>query len=519
MKIIQTFLSAGHYDNRSEDTWWTEEKYRCFSFALSCLQLVKYYPDVTLITDKKGKELLIDAFHLPYHNVRVALDDAGIDAACITDGLAKVFSWSLPLEPFCYVDETVFLWEPLSPQVLQHGFFAFNSELDNDLVLKGIFALRNFFGDIPSELFMQGQPKVSLSTRIVGGKVSLYKEYYAFVMDFINRHRRADFDARMFRRGEVDPILLNYFIAQFSHAVPRRDVIDFAIDDRHFTPFTVFEPIQPACRLSYIPEGLKSDFNTQSNLSFILKSLYPEVHQKINRYFRDREDQKERTNISQRYAGVPEKDFFVRTQKALELISSTTADRNQTVNFSVKHTEVLLHHLPDSDEKKLAQDAFDFEKAKYAFHLDVTNGLSADYQRRSEDYRQLFFENVIDVEQVRFVRQASTRVVESLWKWGIYTNIEALYPLRVVYNYALPAGYFQTLLWFSQDMNMVAEYDLQQFDMILLDAFQNPATFENAFRDMGQYFEEGPGELEVLKPFALSRLKELLLMGAIGLAR
>jgi len=53
---------------------WSDKKYNYMSWAFSCLQFKKYYSEVELITDKLGKELLIDKLELPYTSVKVELD-------------------------------------------------------------------------------------------------------------------------------------------------------------------------------------------------------------------------------------------------------------------------------------------------------------------------------------------------------------------------------------------------------------------------------------------------------------
>jgi len=63
MKIVQTFWT-GHsetYDNPFDlKGGWLSGEYHWMSWALSCLQLKKFYKEIELVTDKKGKQILID---------------------------------------------------------------------------------------------------------------------------------------------------------------------------------------------------------------------------------------------------------------------------------------------------------------------------------------------------------------------------------------------------------------------------------------------------------------------------
>lgn len=520
MKFIQTFLSACYLNNELSDQWWSHEKYRCYSFALSSHQLVKHDSDVTLVTDKKGKELLIDIFKLPYRNVHIALDEEMNQMPVVTDGLAKIFSWSLPDAPFIFVDETVFLWNALPEESLHHTFLTFAEERNSDPVLKGLYALQKVFNDIPAYLLNEGHAKLSFSTRIVGGTDERFKHYYSFVKDLITERIGHEFQAKAFSSGEIDPVFLDYFILQFCRlqSIPVKRLFDFAIDDRHFTPFTVFDPIHPDIRLSYIASGLKSDQNTQSNLSFILQSLYPDTHEKIDRYFSKIMEKEDTTATNSE--SLDERNFFVRTFKAIEILSQPSA-HGATLPGTVRALETFIHCWPESEEGKLIQDAFAFEKAKYEYHSTIASSefrLSRQ-KLKLNDYRKLFLEQDMDIYRSVFVCGEDIQVVETQWKWGVYTHIQALYPLRVVYNCTMPSEYFQTLLVFNPDINAITEYDLEQFDMLLLDAFRNPSSLEGAFAYISQYFEEGREGVEMLKPFALARFKELFFMGAIVLTR
>src|ERR1700749_4013895 len=105
MKIVQSFWSAPYLFSKKESPGsrfnggWPEKRFNYFSWALSCLQLSKFYTDVELITDSRGKDLLIDKMALPYTTVKVRLDeldryDPGLWA------LGKILSYAQNDEPF-----------------------------------------------------------------------------------------------------------------------------------------------------------------------------------------------------------------------------------------------------------------------------------------------------------------------------------------------------------------------------------------------------------------------------------
>ena len=118
MKIIHSFWSKPSLERsaeRFEDRkmgGWLDKKYNYMSWTLSCLQFRKHHGFIELVTDAKGKELLIDNLKLPYDNVRVELDifnDYHPDLWAIS----KLHSYTLQDEPFLHVDGDVYVWKEL----------------------------------------------------------------------------------------------------------------------------------------------------------------------------------------------------------------------------------------------------------------------------------------------------------------------------------------------------------------------------------------------------------------------
>lgn len=479
------------------------------------MQLTKFHPDTMLITDRHGKELLIDVFKLPYRNVQIVLDELADELPVVTDGLAKVFSWTLPKDRFFFVDETVCLWKGLDLSKLNEEVFAFESERNSDDVLRGLFELQSLIPNLAENFLNAEKPKLSFATRIAGGNPELLRAYYTFVNEFLNDPLRKNTDLTILQTGTCDPLFLNYFVSEFFRQMSVRvsTLYNVAIDETQFTPFKVFEPLRPHA-VSYIPNGLKPDFNTQANLSFLLETLYPEVYQRISAYFTE-EERFSRTAVQKPWMPNNEQDFFVRTLKAIDIVSPDVPFVEPVVQHLPADINVAVSGLPETVEKKLVQDVFEFEKARRTFHDSSFYDRAAIHRRRMENYSRFYLTKEFDVAKSRFVCSKNIAVVESAWKWGVHTGIEALYPLRVIYNYAMPEGYFQTLLWRNQEFGGVSEYDLEQIEMIMLHLFNMPSSLEDVFDRMGEYFEEGREGVEQVKHIAFSKFRELLFMGAL----
>lgn len=136
MKIVQSFWSGPKAAVSEKNTLaisagWISPEYHWMSWALSCLQLKKYYDRVELVTDEPGQRLLIDTLGLPYSSVSIALQNNELDN--LAPGLwamPKVYTYGLQREPFLHVDGDIYIAEPFSEKLLASPIVTQNPELD-----------------------------------------------------------------------------------------------------------------------------------------------------------------------------------------------------------------------------------------------------------------------------------------------------------------------------------------------------------------------------------------------------
>lgn len=161
MKIIQSFWSYPALRREPVlggtciNGGWLNEKYHLMSWALSCLQLRKYYNEVELFTDKVGKEILIDKLGLPYTNVHLIFDDLQNFNSQLW-ALGKIFTYSKQKKPFLHVDGDVYVWKRFSNRIENASIIAQNVEIGF-----------SFYGPLLNSLFEQNFyiPESILRTR------------------------------------------------------------------------------------------------------------------------------------------------------------------------------------------------------------------------------------------------------------------------------------------------------------------------------------------------------------------
>jgi len=159
IKIIHSFWSEPTlevHEKLANDTGlkrrsggWLNKKYNYLSWALSCLTIRKIYDQVELVTDARGKSLLIDKLELPYTHVSVELDK--LDGQNIELwATAKLLAYKIQKEPFLHLDSDVYLWKPFSDEIITAGLVAQNPENDFESYKNIWRQVLNGFEHIPS---------------------------------------------------------------------------------------------------------------------------------------------------------------------------------------------------------------------------------------------------------------------------------------------------------------------------------------------------------------------------------
>lgn len=127
--IVQSFWT-GQQNTETNSFGWLSPKFHALSWALSSLQLSKFY-DVELYTDNNGCELLINKLQLPYKKVHVVLDELNHFHKDFW-ALPKIKTYSLQKEAFLHVDGDVFIWEKFPGKLLRSDIISQNLEITTE---------------------------------------------------------------------------------------------------------------------------------------------------------------------------------------------------------------------------------------------------------------------------------------------------------------------------------------------------------------------------------------------------
>jgi hypothetical protein len=199
MKIVQSFWtkpflqSADSLVDSRINGGWPQRKHNYYSWALSVLQLRKYYEKVELLTDELGRYILIEKLKLPYTSVLVELNeldhyDAGLWA------LGKIYAYSRQKEPFLHVDSDVFIWQKFDERIAAADLVAQNREMMNNLYQKALEDIVEKFAYVPPylrEMLRTGQFGCSNAGILGGRDVDFFKQYTFEIFSFVNKNDRS----------------------------------------------------------------------------------------------------------------------------------------------------------------------------------------------------------------------------------------------------------------------------------------------------------------------------------------
>ncbi|MBN9384015.1 MAG: hypothetical protein J0H74_24905 [Chitinophagaceae bacterium] len=194
MKIVQSFWSKpGKKGDGFNNFGWPDRKFNFFAWTLSLLQFRKYYPEVELVTDKEGYNLLVEKLELPYTSTRVCLDELN-DYHPELFALGKIYAYRLQEHPFIHVDNDVFIWEKFSDQLVSAALIGQNLE-DGDLynrfyrmIFFELVDKIGYYPDVLNDSLDRNHRILAVNAGILGGtSMDFFKLYTREAFEFVDK--------------------------------------------------------------------------------------------------------------------------------------------------------------------------------------------------------------------------------------------------------------------------------------------------------------------------------------------
>jgi len=195
MKIVHSFWSkpalAQNLTVEKVKGGFRSNKHHYMSWALSCLRFREHYSEVELVTDLRGKKLLIDTLKLPYSNVSTDLERLNKYPHELW-ALGKLYAYARQNQPFLHVDGDVYIWDKFDDLLESADLIGQHLDKDEGAYHHGMKQLKSNNISIPSEMdadFSIQRKFHATNAGILGGNnIDFFKEFTDRAFWFVNQN-------------------------------------------------------------------------------------------------------------------------------------------------------------------------------------------------------------------------------------------------------------------------------------------------------------------------------------------
>lgn len=559
MKIVQTFWTGpgggAEKPGLGMQGGWLSAEYHWMSWALSCLQLIRLHGQVELVTDRRGKEILVDTLQLPFTTVTTALEGKLDDCPAGLWAMAKIYSYSIQQEPFIHLDSDLFLWKALGPEVLNADLVSQNLEVDLYFYRDILAEIKQHFAYIPEVLAPvadAGHVYASNAGMLGGRHLPFIRAYCQEAFTFIGNNRPHLEKVSSFGLNFLVEQCLFHYMARGQH-VPVTYFMPDPVDHPLFQEYVRFTDVPGVAmihtvgafkRQGFICDQLARRLRRESpahyyriiglcreNKLTLRHKVYHTVPFSLPRFYPDH------YRLMLRGGGLPgpgdagsgnapaggllrEPDFtadFARTRAAMDLFDQAPAAG------AAADVEGFLAAAPEGENKDRLAEIFGLERQK-ATMCDDFRDPALNWARyaadllRYQDTERLFLRPGEELLELPITPHETMRYIPLEWHWlgepGEETKavVERTFAAeRAVYAVALVPDVLQLTV---QEMYQDA------LDVLIIEACRSPKTIRQVMHALEEYFE--PDQLkdayDDYKRLLLDSVKRLMYAGIIAKA-
>jgi hypothetical protein len=542
MKFLQTFWTGPEDISKKKllglKAGWLSPEYHWMSWALSCLQAKSIFGSVNLVTDKAGKELLVDLLQLPYTTVSTALQGTLNNYHPSLWALAKIYTYSIQTEPFLHLDGDVYLWQKPPQNVLNSPLLAQN--LDKNLpfyadILNQINDHLSFIPESFSRKDFEHKDVYASNAGLLGGHdLSFFKEYSRRAFEFIDKNKA---DLEKMTTGSLNLIFEQYLFCQL--AAESNIPVSYykpPVEDPVFKDYIRFEDY-PHLQMVHPVGGFKQYAHVCDHLAKTLRKDYPEYYYRIINLLRDAD-----TGIRSAIYNLPQltitslspvskekksptrfEQVFIRTRAAIDYVNKKYDQKiDLDENITPEHFNDLVNSSKlSTDDKERLLEIFHWEYERNIFLRKTYSGLAAInklYAENIDDYTliQSIFslpKNAILQTRVRIQEEYLQLGLGWYWKYDYLKDI----PTIVERNFGQERSELTAILLPDVLQAGIKEYYPDELDLIIIETLKNTFTTEALLTEMKQYFseEEVKDDYPAFELLIIDVVKRLLYYGLL----
>jgi Txe/YoeB family toxin of Txe-Axe toxin-antitoxin module len=505
MRIVQTFHPIKGTNLLSDSFGWLAPEYHLMGWTLSCLQLKKYYSQVCLYTSDLGAEILIDVLQLPYSEVCITHNNLSIPHNKLW-AMPKIYTYSMQKEPFLHVDGDVFLFAPLSENLITMPLIAQNEEEATHFYTSTQMEIEKkltYLPDIVKNDFKTEAPIHAINAGIIGGKdLSFFKYYTDLAFKYINLNSN--------NLSSIDVNKFNVFYEQHLFYCCAQDqeknigyYFDHIFSDNQYSGLASFWEVPYARKYLHLLGEFKRNVFACKKLAEKLREDYPEYYYRIIALFK-------RNNYELKYDYYDLDTFSV--SRLLEFNKKSKKNySNQIFYVDKKETdekiifETLMNRHESMQIKEMIKSDNNFERndliTNYKnFVKNVANIVKENstissnylYGRDIEalSWYRLVFGKEKSNGEIRLVKCPEVDTLSSKYNWGAfwckYNQLGSPYYDEL----KIEEGDHPTIIIPEANKFGFSIYDLEKLDIILLDIVKNPKTINSILDEVKYYFED-----------------------------
>ncbi|MHA4808598.1 DUF6734 family protein [Flavitalea flava] len=530
-----------HDNGLSIKAGWLSPEFHWMSWALSCLRLKELYGEVELITDKKGKKVLIDTLGLPYSKVSTSLEGTLDHYPKELWALAKVHSYSIQKEPFIHIDGDVFLWQPFNRDLLHAPVISQNQELNlffYKTILDEVNANFSYIPEYFSQIHYENKDIRSSNAGIIGGNdLGFIAKYCRNAFDFIDRNMNC---LQKVNTGNLNFLFEQYLLYQLAaqQKIPIHYFMEDIVDNPLFRDYVRFED-HPFLKMIHPVGGFKKMHNICNQLAKKLRKDYPDFYYKIIRTLKKAE-----VPLNIRYYAddrglvkgmTPGNGVigFERTIAAIDLLQRKHTGPPVQENPAIKdlQQEELYAFIDSFDipglqksEKDCLLEIFALESAriksfvKWIADPDTLTHLYNQDVTSFNIIQEVFGRTPEQALTIRVKLNEMVEVMDVNWGWR-YEYVEQI-PALVSRIFGEPALFRQIALIPSVLQASVDEYNLDEIDMLIAEICKEPQQINEIADKIKPFFgqEEVDKNLSAFFKLITDSVKRMTYAGILGVS-
>ncbi len=512
MKIVQSFWSCSHTDLFRFTAGWAGAEYNLMSWALSCLLLKEYYPNVTLYCDKVSANILIDKLKLPYSNVVCRLDNLNRYHPQLW-ALPKLYTYAQQDCPFLHIDGDVFIWKKFNEDLLAGKLIAQNEEAATGYYESMLANLESELTYFPTEIEFERngkQPIHAFNAGIIGGTdTSFFKSYAKKAFQFVNNNEKN------FSRIQVSNF--NIFFEQYLfYCLAKQKEIKVnvlfkeIISDNKYRDLGSFIEVPHNKKYLHLIGDYKRNKGVCEQLAFRLRQDYPEYYYSIIALFNDtkiplvrdyfwwQNDNSETTLLNNHHHL---KDSFkhgtseYKTDEVKNGIEPSVIDKREVLKSVLelaKNSQQQSVLLQQADS--YANDLDQFENSLASINKDKFINLSREYlyarDISSANHAEYVFGITEAVYDKILLADPLNEVIETKYNWIVIDNAPLEFiAIELMKQHNMEES-FLTLVVPECDQYGYSLADIDYLDLLLLETLNESKSIRQLFTQIKFAFDE-----------------------------